>query len=76
MASKSELNLTGVAWPVCLLKFNQALNSLCAHDVLEVVAGDPDVVDNILMIVNRSADRVVNQRREGEIYRISIEKTG
>jgi TusA-related sulfurtransferase len=74
MPSKLELNLTGIAWPVCLLKFKSALSSLGAHDVLEVLAGDPDVVDNILMIVNHSADRVVDQRKEGETYRIAIEK--
>jgi TusA-related sulfurtransferase len=74
MPSKSELNLTGVAWPVCLLKFKSALNNLCAHDVLEVLARDPDVVENIILIVDRSADRVVNQQKEGETYRIAIEK--
>ena len=75
MPSKSELNLTGVAWPMCLLKFKSALQNLCSKEVLEVLAGDPDVVENIILIVDRSADRVVNQRKEGETYRISIEKT-
>jgi len=75
MPIKRELNLTGAAWPVCLLKFKSALNNLCAHDVLEVLARDLDVVENILLIVNHSTDRVVDQQKQGDVYRICIEKT-
>jgi TusA-related sulfurtransferase len=74
MPSKSELDLVGIAWPVCLLKFKCALNDLCACDVLEVIARDPDVVENIILIVDRAGDTLINQHREGEIYRLSVEK--
>ncbi len=74
MPSKSELNLVGIAWPVCLLKFKCALNDLCSCDVLEVIARDPDVVENIIMIVDRSGDTLINQYEEGDIYRLSVEK--
>jgi TusA-related sulfurtransferase len=74
MPSKSELNLVGITWPVCLLKFKCALNDLCSCDVLEVIARDPDVVENIIMIVDRSGDTLINQHKEGEIFRLSIEK--
>ena len=74
MPSKSKLDLCGGAWPVCLLKFKSALNDLCSCDVLEVLAQDPDVVDNIIMIVERSEDKLIEQRKEGEIYRLSVEK--
>lgn len=74
MASKSQLDLVGVAWPVCLLKFKCALNDLCSCDVLEVLAGDPDVVKSITLIVDRSGDSLISRQKEGEIYRLSIEK--
>ena len=76
MPSFSKLDLCGIAWPVCLLKFKRALNDLCACDVLEVLAQDPEVVDNIIMIVDRSGDTLVNQQKEGEIYRLSVERVG
>lgn len=63
-----------VAWPECLLKFNSALNDPCACDVLEVLVGDPDVKDNIIMIVDRSEATLIDQQKEGEIFRLCIQK--
>ena len=74
MTLKSELNLCGVAWPMCLLKLKSALNGLCACDILEVRVQDPDVVGNIIMIVNRSEDTIIDQDKDGEVYRLSIQK--
>ena len=74
MSSKSEVDLCGIAWPVCLLKFKNALNDLCSCDVLEVLTHDPDVVDNIIMIVDLSKDTLITQHEEGEVYRLSIQK--
>ena len=74
MSSTSEVDLCGIAWPVCLLKFKNALNDLCSCDVLEVLTHDPDVVDNIIMIVDRSEDTLITQHEEGEVYRLSIQR--
>ena len=74
MSSKSELDLVGISWPVCLLKFKCALNELGAWDMLDVTARDPDVVENIIMIVTRSGSRLINQHLEGDTYRLTIEK--
>jgi TusA-related sulfurtransferase len=74
MASKSKLDLVGIAWPMCLLKFKCALNDLCSCDVLEVLARDPDVVRSITMIVDRSGNELISRQKDGEIYRLSIEK--
>jgi len=74
MPIKSEVDLCGITWPVCLLKFKNALNDLGAYDVLDVFTRDPDVVDNITMIVDRSEDRLITQHEEGEVYRLSIQK--
>jgi len=59
---------------MCLLKFKSALNDVCLYDVLEVLAQDPDVVEHILMIVDRSEDTLIRQHKEGDVYRLSIQK--
>ena len=74
MKVASKLDLVGVAWPVCLLKFLSAVNFLCACEVLEVLTQDPDVVADITMIVDRSADCLIDQQKEGDVYRLSIQK--
>jgi len=68
------VDLCGIAWPVCLLKFKNALGGLCSCDVLEVLTQDPDVVEYIIMIVDRSEDALIHQQKEGDIYRIFVEK--
>jgi TusA-related sulfurtransferase len=74
MPSTSEVDLCGITWPVCLLKFKTALNNLAADDVLEVLTRDPEVAGSITMIVNRSRDKLINQQKEGPIYRLSVER--
>ena len=60
---------------MCLLKFKTALNELCSCDVLEILTQDPDVVESIVMMVNRSEDTLINQRKEHGIYRLLVEKS-
>ena len=74
MSSRTEVDLCGIAWPMCLLQFKNVLNGLCPCDVLEILTQDPAVVENIIMIVDRSADRLIHQQKDGEIYRLSVEK--
>ena len=74
MTSNSEVDLCRIAWPMCLLKFKSALNDICSCNVLEVLTQDPDVVENIILIVDRSEDTLINQQKEGDIYRLSVEK--
>jgi len=59
---------------MCLLKFKTSLNELCSCDVLEVLTQDPDVVESIVMIVDRSDNTLINRQKEGGIYRLSVEK--
>lgn len=74
MPSKLEMDLCGISWPVCLLKFKSALDDICACNVLEVLTQDPEVVENIILIVDRSEDTLINQQKEGDVYRLSVEK--
>ncbi len=60
---------------MCLLKFKTALNELCSCDVLEILIQDPDVVESIVMIVDRSMDTLINQQKEDGIFRLLVEKS-
>jgi len=50
------------------------VNDLCTCEILDVLTKDPDVVASIEMIVDRSEDTLIDQQREGDIYRMSIRK--
>jgi TusA-related sulfurtransferase len=74
MSSTVQLDLIGITWPVCLLKFKTVLNNLGSCEVMEVLAQDPEVVDNIVMIIERSEDTLINRRQDGDIYRLSVRR--
>lgn len=75
MSSMLELDLVGIGWPVCLLKFKCALNGICSDDVMVVLARDPDVVKHIIMILERSGATLINRQKKGDIYQLSIKKS-
>ena len=72
MLSIRQLNLQGIAWPVCLLKFKQNLLSLGAGQMLEVLIQDPEVADQITLIVARSEDRLIARQKDGDRVRLRI----
>jgi TusA-related sulfurtransferase len=74
MLSTSQLDLTGISWPVCLLKFKQNLLALRTGQRLEVLVQDPDVADHIVLIVDRSEDRVLDRQIDGKRFRLCIQK--
>lgn len=74
MPSTSQLDLSGISWPVCLLKFKQNLLALKAGERLEVLGQDPDVADHIVLIVDRSEDRVIDRQIDGERFKLCIQK--
>jgi TusA-related sulfurtransferase len=74
MLSVSQLDLQEIAWPVCLLQFKQNLLSLEAGNMLEVLVQDPEVADQIAMIVDRSVDRLIARQKDGDRVRLWIVK--
>ena len=74
MLSNPELNLIGVVWPVCLLQCNSELNRLYAGDDIDVVVQDPDVLKDLLKILERSSGHSVTTCKEGNCYRLHILK--
>jgi TusA-related sulfurtransferase len=75
MNSKNEINLIGVISPVCLLKCKSTLAGMNSGDMLEILLQDPEVVDELIKIVERSNDRVVSKQRDSDHYRVTIRKS-
>ncbi len=72
MASVRKINLIGVGWPVCLLECQNALNALDTGEELEVKVQDPEVLQELVMIAERSGRHRVSHHHEGTCYRIHI----
>ena len=76
MAVNQKLNLIGVVSPFCLLEFKNALTRLKGGQLLEVLIQDPEVVHDLIRLVERSDDRLVERSRIGSQYRIIVERAG
>ena len=74
MSSKSELNLLGIMSPLCLLKCKSFLEEMKSGNFLEVLVQDPEVVEDLVKIIERSKDQIVKVETEDEYFRIQIEK--
>ena len=72
--SITELDLIGVVSPVCMLKCKSELAKMNTGDVLEVLLQDPEVVEELAKIIERSKDRVISKKREKDHYRIRVKK--
>jgi TusA-related sulfurtransferase len=71
---ENELDLIGVVSPVCLLKCKSVLTQMRTGEVLEILLQDPDVVEELLKIIARSTDKVIQSTQEGDHYRIRLIK--
>ncbi|MFH1154692.1 MAG: sulfurtransferase TusA family protein [Pseudomonadota bacterium] len=76
MTEIHKLNLMGVVLPFCLLEFKNALTRLGQGQMLEILLQDPDVLEDILRLVERSQDRLIEQKRVGRHFSILVERTG
>lgn len=68
------LDLTDLFPPFCFLKLKSELYQMTAGTVMEVIMADPEAVDDLLRIVGRSTDRIVQVVREADVTRIFIRK--
>ena len=74
MGLKSKLDLVGVGWPVCLLECKRTLNDLETGDILEISMQDPDAINELVTIVERSQDHILEMHEDPDRYRIQIQK--
>ena len=76
MAANTQLNMIGMVSPFCLLAFKAALGRLKPRQVLEVCVRDPDVMADLVRLLHHSPDRLLEQVRVGDHYRIRVERAG
>ena len=69
-----KLNLKGILSPICLLKCKSVLAAMDAGEVLEVSLHDPDVVEELTKIVERSQDQLIKMAKQRENYLVHIQK--
>lgn len=74
MDSKIKLDLVGVVSPLCLMKCKSCLQSMTSGEIVEVRIEDPDVVDELVVIIGRSKDLIIDRKREKDCHRIRIRK--
>ena len=74
MALISELDLVGVGWPVCLLECKRSLKDLKPGDIIEISMQDPDAVHELVTIVERSQDHIIEMHEDLDRFRIQIQK--
>jgi TusA-related sulfurtransferase len=74
MLSNAELNLTGLLPPICLLQCKKQLNEMVPGDVICICLQDQEILSDLALIIERSKDRIIKQRKEGDLYRVYIQK--
>jgi len=74
MASKIVLDLKGVIFPLNLLKCKSCLKSMEKGDIVEIMLTDIDVVQDLIMIVNRSRDEVIYKKKMANCICLGIKR--
>ncbi|RLB30636.1 MAG: sulfurtransferase TusA family protein [Deltaproteobacteria bacterium] len=74
MPKRSRIDLSGVVSPICLLQCKRALGERNRGDTLEILLRDPEVVDDLVKIINHSPDQLISKDRKEECYRIVVRK--
>ncbi|MEJ2097569.1 MAG: sulfurtransferase TusA family protein [Deltaproteobacteria bacterium] len=74
MPSTKKLDLTDTVSFLSLLKCRQELSRLDRNQTLEITTNDPEMVSDLLKIIERSNDRVLKRSLQGETIHITIGK--
>ncbi|HEY6336477.1 MAG TPA: sulfurtransferase TusA family protein [Alphaproteobacteria bacterium] len=74
MAVRKTLDTKGLKCPLPVLKARRAMKELGPGDVLEVLATDPGSVKDFEAFCRTTGDRLLDSRRDGDIFIFEIEK--
>ena len=69
-----KLDLTDTVSFLGILKCQKELSQIGAGDLLEVVMDDPDMVNDLITIIERSNDHVADRSQDGNRIKICIAK--
>jgi TusA-related sulfurtransferase len=74
MRSDQQLDISGVVSPISLALCKAALAPMAVGAVLEIRLRDEETLRDLLMIVERSRDRVLAWERHEEDYCVWVQK--
>ena len=69
-----EIDLRDIIWPVSVLQCHEALSRLQPGQDLAITVSDPDVVDNIVLLIKSRPELEFDQFREPHSYRIRVRR--
>ena len=74
MVENTELDLTQIEWPLCLLEFTRVLDATTAGCEIKVLIADRDVMQNVQTITVNSRNRIVAVEKEKDRFIVWILK--
>jgi TusA-related sulfurtransferase len=74
MQRTKKLDLSDTVSFLGLLKCQKELSQIGTGDLLEVIMDDPDMVNDLIKIIERSNDRVTERSQDGDRIKICIVK--
>ncbi|MHC1725134.1 MAG: sulfurtransferase TusA family protein [Syntrophobacteraceae bacterium] len=76
MQTDEKLNLYGVIAPYCFLLCKSALASLKPGAILEIHLSDPQTLEDLLIILDRSGEKILSSVQYGESTRLRVQRGG
>lgn len=74
MQANKRLDLKGVVIPICFFVCKSTLAAMSPGDVLEVCLRDPDILNDLLTIIEHSGDKLMSLDETDEGYFLWIQK--
>jgi TusA-related sulfurtransferase len=74
MVNIRKIDLTHAISFMGFLLCKKELARMHVGSILEVTLDNPDFIDDLSQIIERSDDRIVEQKRVGRVYKICIRK--
>jgi len=74
MSLVSRVNLIGVISPVCLLECKKAIKELKSGEQVIFLLDDTVVANDLITIIERSKDRIVDVDKKADHCQIAIQK--
>jgi len=74
MYADKKLNLTRILVPYSHLLCKSTLAAMEPGTVLEIRVRDPDTLNDLLMILEHSGDRLIAQKEQGDSYLLWVQK--
>jgi TusA-related sulfurtransferase len=69
-----EINLKDIVWPVSVIQCNEALARLEPGDELTITVSDPDVVHNVVLLINSRPDLRFDQCRKSDSCQLTVHR--